>query len=134
MKTDGGSNMVANTFDIPIPGWETNDTDTLEESRNSQIADSVALDEEVSSEHSPEPSDESDVYIELEFFVNDNEDEEETKDILLDFELSLPSPLSTASVINTDRASVLNSSLRTNCVAHSLQLVVKDGLAKLQVI
>ena len=125
--------MVANTFDIPIPGWETNDTDTHERTRNPQIADSVVLDKEVSSEHSPETSDESEVYIEFEFFVNDNEDEEENKDILLDFELSLPSPQSTASIINTDRAMILNSSLRTNCVAHSLQLVVKDGLAKLQV-
>ncbi|XP_045032028.1 uncharacterized protein LOC116933634 isoform X4 [Daphnia magna] len=152
VKTDGGSNMVANTFMNDIPGWHNED----EFSANDHQSDYVPAQPSTSTS-SPSELDilaaettQSMAEIEIadategdplwvllqelgfnfsETELNDEDDVSEFRDLERDLEEHLPSTESTFEPLDDDY--ILYSRLRSDCVAHKLQLVIKDGFKTL---
>lgn len=142
--TDGGANMVATKFQVSLPSWDvTNeDFDEYEAIENDKADGVVHLSDESLEElemletgHSQEKlvfDGEEEL---AEEFSLDPDLQREFDDIEFDFENSafilppnptLPSP--------RDKPYILLESLRSTCVAHSLQLVIKDGLSSMEVL
>ncbi|KZR97554.1 Uncharacterized protein APZ42_007496 [Daphnia magna] len=155
VKTDGGSNMIDNTFMNDIPGWHNEH----EFSANDHQSDYVPAQPSTSTS-SPSELDilaaettqsmagieivdatESDplwvLLQELGFNfseteLNDEDDVSEFCDLERELEEHLPSTESAFEPLDDDY--ILYSRLRFDCVAHKLQLVVKDGFKPLSAI
>jgi hypothetical protein len=135
VKTDGGSNMVANTFVNNIPGWD--------EEEQFPIEDSVPHPPIASTSGVNPPSQEVEPMVEIKVSTTDDDNENiEFEDVVAELEDMMPStdsipcviiPL-TGSSTGQETDYVLYSKLRSDCVAHKLQLVIKDGFKALVVI
>ena len=138
--TDGGSNMLASDFDIQLPSWQSDSA--------------VPIVTENSTRSLPESDFEQDEAIEIEFTIDDNGEtvplweivvelaEElrkaaaEDRNVLFeqeDLEQELQDTIfsiskATQAAVNNKSEYSLSSSLRSTCVAHILQLVIKDGI------
>ena len=134
VKTDGGSNMVANTFVNNIPGWD--------EEEQFPIEDSVPHPPIASTSGVNQPSQEVEPMVEIEVSTtdDDNENIEDPLSMLLRemgisnammeaairdadenaaFEWCVIIPL-TGSLTGQETDYVLYSKLRSDCVAHKL--------------
>ncbi len=143
--------MVANTFHIAIPGWDDSrdgssdneSTDCFqEEPFPSASAAESAAEEEQMVEIDISSGEQEDAFwtlltemgIEVSDFSNgDDDDREEFEDVENYMETCMPSSNNAARPA-TGEAYSLNTKLRSSCVAHLLQLVIKDGLSALKVL
>ncbi len=143
--------MVANTFSINLPGWVVDDPvpDNTHDSETGAEVDPFPSSPSTSSQQNLEPM------VEVEIST---EDDEEAMWLLLqdpqldtsqlstlheldqwDFEevesaLNQQYPSSESSSLETSiEEYALKSRLRSDCAAHKLQLVIKDGFKKLDV-
>lgn len=155
VKTDGGSNVVANTFKLNIPGWTQVSEEQLRES--SSITDSAEL------ENAPAAGaasttvtiENEEEMVELE--IDDDEENEPLWSILQEMGIDVAEaatldeedageiwnveeglndimPSSDTIVPPANKEDyALQSKLRSDCVAHKLQLVIKDGLKAMSV-
>jgi hypothetical protein len=143
--TDGGSNMLASDFGIQLPSWQSDST--------------VPIVTENSTRALPESDFEQDEAIEIEFTIDDNgetvplweivvepaeelrEAAAEDRNVLFeqeDLEQELQDTIfslskATQTAVSNKSEYSLSSSLRSTCVAHILQLVIKDGIKAMAV-
>ncbi|KAK4027992.1 hypothetical protein OUZ56_017155 [Daphnia magna] len=161
VKTDGGMNIVANTFVNNIPGWNDEEQFPIEDSvlhppmastRTSSVNQQEVepmVEIEVSTTDDDNENEE-DPLLQLfkemgvsnemmEALVQDVEENGEFQDVEVEMEEMMPStdsipcvilPL-TASSTGQETDYILYSKLRSDCVAHKLQLVIKDGFKAL---
>lgn len=161
VKTDGGSNMVANTFEINIPGWtQESEAATQEESLSAmEFNDRLNEPSTVNAAKPTSPTTTTgDEMVELEIDCNeeneplwsilkemgvdvleqaatlDEEDTIEIQSVEEGLDEIMPSSDTIIVPIHQDQEGyVLSSKLRSDCVAHKLQLVIKDGLQAMSV-
>ena len=143
--------MVANTFHIAIPGWEdstegSSDTESIDYIQEEPLpsassAESAAEEEEMVEIDLSSFEQEGDAFWSLltglgiessEFSIGDD-DREEFQDVERNMETCMPSS-NNATLPATEEGYSLNIKLRSSCVAHLLQLVIKDGLLALKVL
>lgn len=136
VKTDGGSNMVANTFLNNIPRWD-------EEENEVTLNTLIPITEENLPDEMVEMeiSDEDPLWVLLQeagLSLNSVAAEEEELLEIESVENALEVMMSSSFSIITPQEKggvyLMFSKLRSVCVAHKLQLVVKDGLKHLPVI
>lgn len=149
--------MIANTFDIAIPGWShTGPTTNSDVSESERQQTSLSPSNTAPSTSSTSPDEEEMIELELSPGSSENADEDPLRGILLEMGLDLSNivqdqddlaeyqvveqglervmPSSTTILCpNYGMRYVLTSRLRSSCVTHLLQLVIKDGLKSLQV-
>lgn len=150
VKTDGGSNMVANTFTINLPGWIVDEPIIDDDDDDYELASSFTpppstseqptepmVEVEISAEE--EVGDElwlllQDSEVDLSEIVTlDSEDQRQFEEVEAALNLQYPSSESAATAETRIEEYVLTNRLRSDCAAHKLQLVIKDGFKKLDV-
>ena len=155
VKTDGGSNMVANTFKINLPGWTQVNEVQLRESPSTIESIDLESVPAAGAASSTTTNDNEEEMVELE--IGDEEENEPLWSLLQEMGIDV----SEAATLNEEDADeirsveeglndimpssdtivppknqedyVLSSKLRSDCVAHKLQLVIKDGLKEMSV-
>jgi hypothetical protein len=155
VKTDGGSNMVANTFLNSIPGWSNEEELSVNEHVDSQPSTSASNIQDRESSRNiqgnepmteveiADSSEDEPLWLFLqemgitfsEAGVHDDEDDREHRELLIELEEHMPSSETTTDELDDAVAGiyVLLKRLRSDCVAHKLQLVIKDGFKTLSV-
>ena len=139
VKTDGGSNMTANTFELTLPGWQEDDED------QSMVIPTVSTPPTITADDSEGVEE-----IEIEFSLPDcdpvweilrthgvslsTEDAEEIIELEYGLDETMPSSNSITLPTAEKPGYKLEFKLRSDCAAHKLQLVIKDGFKKLLVI
>ena len=156
VKTDGGSNTVANTFLNSIPGWQNEEElpvnehasvdydDPQPSTSDSNIQDrgssqTIQQNEPMTELEIADSSEDDPLWVLLqelgikfsEAGIHEDDDSREYRDLEKEPEEQMPSN-ETAPAQVEDRY-VLISRLRSDCVAHKLQLVIKDGFKTMSV-
>nr|CAH0112994.1 unnamed protein product [Daphnia galeata] len=150
VKTDGGSNMVANTFLNSIPGWQNEEELPVNEHASFDYDDPQpsTSDSNMQDKGSSQTLQQNEPMTELEIAdsseddplwlllqelgikfseagVHEDDDSREYRDLEKELEEQMPSNETAPDQV--DDRYVLISRLRSDCVAHKLQLVIKDG-------
>lgn len=163
VKTDRGSNMVANTFLNSMPGWNNEEEFSVNEDVSADYDDSqpftsasniqdrvnsqtLQQNERMTELEIEDSSEDEPLWLLLqelgitfsEAGVHDNEDGREYRDLEIQLEEHMPSNETTPEDPDEfgDAVAglyVLLKRLRSDCVAHKLQLVIKDGFKTLSV-
>lgn len=140
VKTDGGSNMVANTFMNNIPSWNQEE-ETLDTEADHPSADpDVSPNEDMVEIELPASEDDPLWVILQENGVNlaqlatlDEDEQKEAEEVVAGLEQMMPSSASIQPPTGDSPVYRLEAKLRSDCTAHKLQLVVKDGFKSLTV-
>ena len=142
--------MVANTFTINLPGWIVDEPVILDDEDSAELASSFAPTPSTSAQAiepmvEVELSTEEEVGDEMWLLLQDPEvdiseigtldweDERDFEEVEAGLNLQYPSSESAVFAETRIEEYVLTSRLRSDCVAHKLQLVIKDGFKKLDV-
>lgn len=163
VKTDRGSNMVANTFLNSMPGWNNEEEFSVNEDVSADYDDSQPFtsasniqdrvnsqtfqqNERMTELEIEDSSEDEPLWLLLqelgitfsEAGVHDNEEGREYRDLEIQLEEHMPSNETTLEDPDEfgDAVAglyVLLKRLRSDCVAHKLQLVIKDGFKTLGV-